>query len=155
MRTKQAEIEAELPALPRLEQSKDALRNLEISTSLFTELEKLPESQLSVREFVLVQVHRMLKKEKDKAEVCRREAETLRTELARAQAESERTAMALRHRASAAEDREAMLTQELDRMDKARSELSRRLTEASESASELRSKGLRTTLCSSELLHLA
>ena len=143
VRTKQAEIEAELPVLrTRLEQSKDALRNLEISTSLFTELEKLPESQLSVREFVLVQVHRMLKKEKDKAEVCRREAETLRTELARAQAESERTAMALRHRASAAEDREAMLTQELDRMDKARSELSRRLTEASESASELRSKGV-------------
>ncbi len=143
VRTKQAEIEAELPVLrTRLAQSKDALRDLECSAQLFAELDKLSESQLSVREFVLVQVHRMLSKEKEKAEACRREAESLRTELARSTADSERTAMALRHRASAAEDREALLTQEVERMDAARAELSRRLAAASESASELRSKGV-------------
>ena len=143
VRTKQAEIEAEIPVLrARLAQSKDALRNLEISAQLFAELDKLPESKLSVREFVLVQVHRMLSKEKDKAEVCRRESEQLRTELARVTADSERTAMSLRHRLSASEDREKLLTAELDRMDTARAELSRRLSEASESASELRSKGV-------------
>ena len=142
VRTKQAEIEAEIPVLrSRLAQDKESLRNLEISNSLFAELDKLPESQLSIREFVLVQVHRILKKERDAAEVSRREAETLRTELARSKGDAERQCMSLRHRADAAEDREALLLQEVDRMDQARAELSRRLSEASQSASELRSKG--------------
>ena len=65
-----------------LEHTKATLQNLEVSSALFVELDRMPESQLSIREYVLVQVHRLIKKERDEAERSRRETESLRTTVA-------------------------------------------------------------------------
>ena len=142
VRSKQAELEAEVPILrTRLEHTKATLQNLEVSSALFAELDRMPESQLSIREYVLVQVHRLIKKERDEAERSRRETESLRTTVARNKSDSDRKAMELQHRATATEDRCELQRKELERMQKEKAELAATLATSSDIVASLRSKG--------------
>ena len=142
VRSKQAELEAEVPVLrARLDHTKETLRNLEVSSALYAELDRMSETQLSVREFVLVQVHRLVKKERDEAERSRREAESLRTTLALDKADAERAFMELQHRATATEDRCELQKKELERVQKEKAELAASLSTASDVVASLRSKG--------------
>ena len=113
VRSKQAELEAEVPLLrARLEHTKETLRSLEISSALYVELDRIPETQLSIREFVLVQVHRLIKKEREEAERSRRETETLRTTLSREKVDHDRAIMELQHRLATAENQKELVTDE-------------------------------------------
>lgn len=142
VRSKQAELEAEIPVLrSRLAHTKDQLRNVEISAALFEELDRMPEHELSVREFVAVQTHRLLKRERTEAERARREVETLRASLTREVEDATRKLMEASHRAKAAEDREALQRVELERVEESLAAAVRRATGAEERARELHQKG--------------
>jgi hypothetical protein len=142
VRSKQAELEAEVPVLrSRLEHTKETLRNLEVSSALFVELNQMPEVQLSIREFVLVQVHRLLKKERDEAERSRQEAESLRATLVRQKSDADRTKMDLQHRLTSRNDRNDLQQKELERIQKEKVELAATLSTSSDLIAELRAKG--------------
>ena len=142
VRSKQAELEAEVPVLrKRLEHSKETLRNLEISSALYSEINRMPESQLSIREFVLVQVHRLVQKEKEDSERSRRETESLRTALSRQKVDADRNAMELQHQLSTSEDSNELMKKELSRIQKEKADLTLSLNSSSDIVAELRSKG--------------
>ena len=115
VRSKQAQLEAELPVLrDRAAADKNRFRDLVVSDVLFQELSAIPEKKQSLREFVLCKVHRMMQDVKDEAERSRQEVESLRTALTRSKEDSDRRSRDAEHRAKIAEERAKQLEHDLE-----------------------------------------
>eukprot|EP00949_MAST-11_sp_MAST-11-sp1_P001490 g1490.t1 len=142
VREKQIELEAEIPVLrSHMKQARDEFRELEISSAAYEELRRMPEEKLTLREFVVVRVHRMLQEARDEAERARLAADTMRREYASAAEEAQRRALDDAQRVRAAEEREALLRNDIEALEAAGGERARRLAAATADVQELRSKG--------------
>ncbi len=141
VRSKQAQLEAELPVLrDRAAADKNRFRDLVVSDVLFQELSAIPEKKQSLREFILCKVHRMMQDVKDEAERSRQEVESLRTALTRSKEDSDRRSRDAEHRAKIAEERAKQLEHDLEQSSKRYVAMTQRLQTSVKEAEMNRAK---------------
>eukprot|EP00943_MAST-04B_sp_MAST-4B-sp1_P005012 g5012.t1 len=141
VRSKQAQLEAELPVLrDRAAADKNRFRDLVVSDVLFQELSAIPEKKQSLREFILCKVHRMMQDVKDDAERSRQEVESLRTALTRSKEDADRRSRDSEHRAKIAEERAKQLEHDLEQSSKRYVAMTQRLQTSVKEAEMNRAK---------------
>lgn len=141
IRSKQALIEAELPALRRrLKAEKDQFMDLTISDALCDDLLSQTEDELSLKEFVQLRVHLYIRKYKNDLEATRKELEHLRQNMGSSTEQTEYAVQELTHKANVVKGQNRNLERELSLSEASRHELEAKCQELTVELDSVRRK---------------
>jgi progesterone-induced-blocking factor 1 len=142
IRTKQAFLEAEVPALKRkLQDSKMVFGDLTISDLRFQELKRTLESSLSLKDYVCMKTHEVVQQFKKQAEDARKQAEQAREVLASTAENLDASSRDSSHKERLLSQQAKALQRDLEQSEAARVGLEQKLKRSVRDVDELRTKG--------------